>query len=172
MSILNVVQPDEFSDAFETIDDKLQPKISLIEGNILSLFPDGLYTPISANDSVPGRYYYSTLYNGIVEHKGILIDLKVTNGALTGSIYAGGGAVLSGSDLLIDGLSGRAMPVVRPDSGDEILKLPFGRDIECIQRFILNLHRNGQMDIWSIAFTVTAPHPSDEAVVTVIIDEM
>ena len=170
MSILNVVQPDEFSDAFETIDEKLQPKISPIEGNVLSLFPDGLYTPALGGDSVPGRYYYPTYYDSVVEHKGVVFKLRALDGALTGLICGQTDVGLNVNDCLYYGMEDRVEATVVEGESGPTLELPWG--VEYLQRIILKLHRNDRIEMWCIAFTVSATAWVDAAAVTVIIDEM
>ena len=88
MTVLNVVQPDEFDPSgFEVVDGKLTPKISSHPDNILEITPDGLYTAGGSSGSVLGRYRYDTSVDGEVIHKGIKFDFNLIDGAVSGYIY-------------------------------------------------------------------------------------
>ena len=80
MTILNVVQPDEFDpSSFTVIDGKLKVAISSQADNILQYKNDGLYAPASSSNGVLGRSVLTTDEVGNAVHKGVNFKLNLIN---------------------------------------------------------------------------------------------
>lgn len=169
MTILNVVQPDEFDpNEFEVVDGKLQPKISSHPDNILEITSDGLYAAGGAGGGVLGRYRYDTSTQDGVVHKGIAFDFRVIDGAIAGNIYGVNIEDITSEDTIY--YNGEIQGSM---SDDVRLLLQLKWATERVQRFIITLFRNGGVpEIWSVQVTPTADNwePGDNVIV--IIDEM
>lgn len=169
MTVLNVVQPDEFDPSgFEVVDGKLTPKISSHPDNILEITPDGLYAAGGSGGSVLGRYRYDTSVDGEVIHKGIKFDFKLIDGAVSGYIYG-----VNPDDITLNDTIYYIGQVQRSTSDDvkQVLELKWAT--ENVQRSIITLFRSGSVpEIWSVQVTPTADNwePGDNVIV--IIDEM
>lgn len=167
MSILHVVQPDEFDgNSFEVIDGKLQPKISLASDNILKLTVDGLYATGASADSVGSRYRYDVRMDGIgsFTHNGIVFNLRYSEeNILMVDINGQNGDELTEHDIVYH--NGQSYGP-NYDGGSYTLSSPFV--LSMVQRVTLVLHRNPEsQEIW-VLHTLLAS-ASD---VVVIIDEM
>lgn len=169
MTILNVVQPDEFDpNGFEVVDGKLQPKISSHPDNILELTPDGLYAAGGSSGGVLGRYRYDASAQGGVFHKGITFAFRILDGAISGYIFGANPQDITSEDTIYN--NGEILGSMSDDSK---LVLPLKWSTENVQRFIITLFRNGDVpEIWSVQVTPTADNwePGDNVIV--IIDEM
>lgn len=169
MTILNVVQPDEFDpNGFEVVDGKLQPKISSHPDNILELTPDGLYAAGGSSGGVLGRYRYDASAQGGVFHKGITFAFRILDGAISGYIFGVNPQDITSEDTIYN--NGEILGSMSDDSK---LVLPLKWSTENVQRFIITLFRNGDVpEIWSVQVTPTADNwePGDNVIV--IIDEM
>lgn len=146
MTILNVVQPDEFHpSSFTVVDGKLKVAISSKEGNILELKDDGLYAPAGSIVGVPARYSYKVDTDGIAVHKGIVFKLRSMDGAIAGDIYG-----VNPNDITPDDSIYYSDNQYGPMSDDEklLLSLPWGSEFQ--QRSIIKLHRNSTPEIWVV----------------------
>lgn len=170
MSILNVVQPDEFDPSdFSLIDGKLKVAISSLENNILQYKSDGLYASAGGDSGVFERYVYTTNVDGNVQHKGINFNIRLQDGALSGQIYGVDSANgLSPNDMIFyKGTTKNAMS----DDSKYLLQMPWA--LEDLQRFILKMTRNNETVFWVVRVIRQPDHSLDQDMsATVIIDEM
>lgn len=169
MTILNVVQPDEFDpNEFEVVAGKLTPKISSHPDNILEISSDGLYAASGTGGSVLGRYRYDTSVNGEVIHKGIKFDFELIDGAVDGYIYGVNPDDITPDDTIYYNGEIRNSWF---DDVKQILEIKWGS--ERVHRSIITLFRNGGVpEIWSVQITPTVDNWSGGDNLIVIIDEM
>ncbi len=169
MTVLNVVQPDEFDPSgFEVVDGKLTPKISSHPDNILEIIPDGLYAAGGSGGSVLERYRYDTSVDGEVIHKGIKFDFKLIDGAVSGYIYGVNPDDITLNDTIY--YNGQVQGSMSDDV-KQVLELKWAT--ENVQRSIITLFRNGSVpEIWSVQVTLSKNAWQGGNNLIVIIDEM
>ena len=169
MTVLNVVQPDEFDPSgFEVVDGKLTPKISSHPDNILEITPDGLYTAGGSGGSVLERYRYDTSVDGEVIHKGIKFDFKLIDGAVSGYIYGVNPSDITSNDTIY--YNGQVQGSMSDDV-KQVLELKWAT--ENVQRSIITLFRSGSVpEIWSVQVVLSEDIRHGGNNLIVIIDEM
>ena len=169
MTILNVVQPEEFDpSSFTVIDGKLKVAISSQEGNIVRYNDDGLYAPASSSNGVLGRSVLTTDEVGNAVHKGVNFKLNLIDGALDGIVYGIGPTAIDPDDILY--YSGGSLGASFDDE-KYVLELPW--TVEHEQRVVMKLHQGGNPVLWMARF-IRQPTESVNTFepVTIIIDEM
>ena len=165
MTILNVVQPEEFDpSSFTEIDGKLKVAISSQEGNILRYKDDGLFAGAGGGNGVLERYVYTADAGGNVVHKGINFHIYLIDDALKGTVYG-----IDPDDIVY--YSGGSLGTTFDDE-KYVLTLPWA--VEHEQRVVLKMHQNGNPVLWVVR--VIRPQDGDVGVllesVTIVIDEM
>lgn len=169
VTILNVVQPDEFDpSSFTVIDGKLKVAISSQEGNIVGYKDDGLYAPAGSSNGVLGRSVLTTDEVGNAVHKGVNFKLKLIDGALSGVVYGEGPTDINLGDNLY--YSGGALGAIFVDE-KYVLELPWA--VEHEQRVVMQLRQDGNPVLWVVRFIRQLSDSVDTfEPVTIIIDEM
>lgn len=170
MTILNVVQPEEFDpSSFTEIDGKLKVAISSQEGNILRYKDDGLFAAAGGGNGVLERYVYTIAEGGNVVHKGINFHIYLIDGALKGTVYGIDPNAIDPDDIVY--YSGGSLGTTFDDE-KYVLELPWA--VEHEQRVVLKMHQNGNPVLWVVR--VIRPKGDDVGVllesVTIVIDEM
>ena len=170
MTILNVVQPEEFDpSSFTEIDGKLKVAISSQEGNILRYKDDGLFAGAGGGNGVLERYVYTADAGGNVVHKGINFNIFMIDGALEGTVYGIDPNAIDPDDIVY--YSGGSLGTTFDDE-KYVLTLPWA--VEHEQRVVLKMHQNGNPVLWVVR--VIRPQDGDVGVllesVTIVIDEM
>ena len=169
MTILNVVQPDEFDpSSFTVIDGKLKVAISSQADNILQYKNDGLYAPAGNSNGVINRSVLTTDAVGNATHKDVNFKLKLIDGALGGIVYGGGPTNIVPEDNLYysGGVQGATF-----DDGKYVLELPWA--VEQEQRVVMQLRQDGNPVLWVVRFIRQHTDSVDTfEPITIIIDEM
>lgn len=169
MTILNVVQPDEFDpSSFAVVDGKLKVAISSKADNILQYKDDGLYAPASGSNGVINRSVLTTDINGKAVYKGVNFKLRAIDGALDGIVYGDGPTAIDPDDILY--YSGGSLGASFDDE-KYVLELPWA--VEHEQRVVMKLHQDGNPVLWMARVI----RPRTDSVdtfesVTIVIDEM
>ena len=169
MTILNVVQPDEFDpSSFTVIDGKLKVAISSQADNILQHKNDGLYAPASNSNDVINRSVLSTDEAGNAIYKGVNFKLDLIDGVLSGVVYGEGPTAINPGDNLY--YSGGRLGATF-DNEKYVLELPWA--VEHEQRVVMQLRQDGNPVLWVVRF-IRQPSASGDTFepVTIIIDEM
>lgn len=169
MTILNVVQPDEFDpSSFTVIDGKLKVAISSQADNILQYKNDGLYAPASNSNGVINRSVLNTDEVGSAIYKGVIFNLNLIDGALSGIVYGEGPTAINPEDNLY--YSGGVRGAIFDDE-KYVLELP--RAVEHEQRVVMQLRQDGNPVLWVARFIRQRTDSMDTfEPVTIIIDEM
>ncbi len=169
MTILNVVQPDEFDpSSFTVIDGKLKVAISSQADNILQYKNDGLYAPASNSNGVINRSVLNTDEIGSAIYKGVIFNLNLIDGALSGIVYGEGPTAINPEDNLY--YSGGVRGAIFDDE-KYVLELPWA--VEHEQRVVMQLRQDGNPVIWVARFIRQRTDSMDTLEpVTIIIDEM
>lgn len=169
MTILNVVQPEEFDpSSFTEIDGKLKVAISSQEGNIVRYHDDGLYAPASSSNGVLGRSVLTTDEVGNAVHKGVNFKLNLIDGALDGMVYGIGPTAIDPDDILY--YSGGSLGASFDDE-KYVLELPWA--VEQEQRVVMQLRQDGNPVLWVVRFIRQHTDSVDTfEPITIIIDEM
>ena len=169
MTILNVVQPEEFDpSSFTEIDGKLKVAISSQADNILQYKNDGLYAPAGNSNGVINRSVLTTDEVGNATHKDVNFKLKLIDGTLGGIVYGGGPTNIVPEDNLYysGGVQGATF-----DDGKYVLELPLA--VEHEQRVVMQLRQDGNPVLWVARFIRQHSDSVDTfEPVTIIIDEM
>ena len=169
MTILNVVQPEEFDpSSFTEIDGKLKVAISSEADNILQYKNDGLYAPASGSNGVINRSVLTTDALGNAVYKGVNFKLKLIDGVLDGIVYGSGPTAIDPDDILY--YSGGSLGASFDDE-KYVLELPWA--VEHEQRVVMKLRQDGNTVLW-VARVI---RPRTDSVntfepVTIVIDEM
>lgn len=172
MTILNVVQPEEFDpSSFTEIDGKLKVAISGDDDNILEYKEDGLYAKASGTVAVLGRYTYQANEMGVVIHKGIKFSLRNIDGAISGEISGVDINDITEDDVIYN-VSDRVAEGSYSDDSKLLLSIPWA--VEKSQRFIIRLMRSGVAEMWVVQVATPTHVASLNGFqgITITIDEM